>query len=705
MHLPRLMLLGILVLSSASSSSADSPKVETLRALCNRLAKETGQTIEVDRGLAGLPIFADRRSLSTHEILKAVAFGYRASLVSAKNGWRISRTGEDRKGMLEEAQALWRERVSDWLAQEDQNAREASHLGSIKNQVDHYQTILSDQIKKVQQEGPNATINVKADPNDFTPAGVLYRDIFRNIGPERLFDLGAEERRVWSNKPEGDQILCPNGDGLLRAFAQRDRDFRTGLQASSDIATPVRFTFRQVGGTLFDLRVYDSNGQRLARFSGPPSYFAMAGPVLRYPGPLAAAYGKDPLTWKTLDAASLKVAPFLGPHALISYLPKSELPTALTEPDKVDPLNFSVRLGLGSIAENCDGKGFVAVPNDEMLMVAEACTSGSKMNVEGFDHVLQWKWQYERKVRDGVTVLRARDPYFFERSTVDRLSLANQTSLLLSKPKIFMRDIAAAYLGIFPNETSRVAERIFEDIVYSQPHSHTNALNLSGTELCWMGAGLAASGNTGRTATVNPQLEPIKTLLRRGLNDGWLKFQSVAKLADSQMDLAVAPPSNSSSLNIRMDSSTFDELCSLGVAPQGNVEAQNMSYEPAENIGGRYGGMLTALPRDLYLAHPELVPSREEALKRVRTFGNYHAATRERLSVSLSISPTLFSRLSMEEIQVRATNLAFEDLPPQVQKKMLETTMEVIGAFMKGAPPGQSDPSNSPGIKAIPPVP
>jgi len=705
MQLSLLAHLGAALGLLASASQAESPKVETLRSLCNRLAKEGGKTIEVDRSLAGLPIFVDRRSLSTPEILKAVAFGYRASLVPAKNGWRISRTSEDRQRTLDEAHAFWRERVANWLDEGDLNAREASHLGSAKEQVEHYQTILNEDLKRLRQEGPNSSINVKADPNDFTPIGVLYRGIFKSIGPQRLCDLGPEERRVWSNKPEGTQFLCPNGDNLLQTFAQKEREFRTGSQAPADIPVPVRFTFRQVGGTGFDLRVYDAGGHRLGRIGGPPFYFAMAGPVLRYPGPLAAAYGKNPSSWKTLDAAAQNLEAFLGPRPITTYVAKSALPEALTQPDKVDPLNFSVRLGLESIAEKCEGKGFVAVPNDEMLMVAQGCTAGPKMNVEGFDHVLQWKWQYERIVRDGVTVLRARDPYLFERSTVDRLSLANQTSLLLSKPKIFMRDIAAANLGIFPNEGSRVAERVFKDIFVSQPHSHTNAMNLSGTELCWIGAALAAAGSTGRTATVNPQIEPIKTLLRRGLNDGWLAFESSVKLADAQMDPAVAVPADSNSLTIQLDSRNLDELCSVGQKPPTNVETQDMSFEPVEKIAGLYAGMLTALPRDLYISHPELVPRRDDVLQRVRTFGNYHIGTRERLSVLLYVSPTLRSRLSLEEVQVRATNLAFDDLPSDVRQKIIDTSMELIGTFLKGGLSGQPNTSDSPDKKAIPPPP
>ncbi|MHB8637827.1 MAG: hypothetical protein ACYC96_15290 [Fimbriimonadaceae bacterium] len=658
--------------------------VETLQALATGLSTEAGRLVEADQGLAGLPVFVDRRSMTPTDVLNSVAYGLRASVVPTKTGWRITRTPLDGRAILADAHRLWKGRLEAWLAQCDRNATAAARYGNSSSQFAHYQGLLDDQLKNLSEHGGNAVLAVSIDPNELAPLGVLYRSVVTNIGIDTLSDTGPEERRIWSNRPDANQRSCPQGDSLLERFDQAQQRF-LDRTSSKRTARPARFTFVEAGAINFRLSVYDSEGNDLGDYGGPPFDGNMAGPIAVSYSQLARQYGASESTWLRLGPATLRAERFAHHYTALQAVPKSELPECFTSPDHHDPLDYTVRLGLNEVARESPGNGCVVVPSDDLLRVAGGCVVGTKMNVSAFRGLLDSKCQFEHSLHAGVTIYRAQDPFAADRRTADRPSLAMQVRLLLQRPVIAMADVAACYAQIFPREDSPVAMCVLGAIERTQPHNQSNGLNMSGGPLAMLGAAIAAEGSSPGGVELNPLYEPFRTMINRGINDGWIRFKSAQRVPAALMDPAIEVASPRYAPRLIIGTAAVPALCALGLKPPGNVDPRVGHFEAVEAIGAMYGAMAASLPLQLYPGQADKMPDRDQLRKKIRSFGNYHLATHDQINLDFFAYAGMRARLSLDEIAVKSANEAYDDLPRNVRERMLDAAVQAVGDLVKRA--------------------
>lgn len=316
-HLPTLLIymLPLLVLFQFVSSTRDSSspefQVETLRSLCRRLSAERGLPIEPDQELAGMPVYVERRSMTLDRTLAAVAFGFRASVVKTKSKIRITRTQNDLRNMLGETRQYWRQHLNSWFEEANRQRKDAARFGSSLDQYNHYQELVNRQLTALSGRSGTALVNVTVCPMDLTPIGFLYSQILQGIGVDRLVDTRPEHRRIWSNRPQQSQLLCPSGDILLSRYFEDEKRFLKQSHSESLIREPRFFTLKQVGGTYFTLKVYDSTGSIIEQYGGPPFDFPMAGPILVTPTSVARSLATKVTEWSPLDKQTNEVLPFL----------------------------------------------------------------------------------------------------------------------------------------------------------------------------------------------------------------------------------------------------------------------------------------------------------------------------------------------------------------------------------------------------------
>jgi len=692
-------------LPTATLKQAEEAHVETLKSLAARLATESGRSISVDRALAGLPVFVDRRSMSVDEVADSLALGLRASVVRSDGGIRITRTTQDERKMLAEAQGLWKKQLGEWLIECDKHARVAAAYGSSAAQVAHYNRLLQEQLKKLQDPShrdavDHAPITVTVDPNEFSPVGVLYHDIVAHIGIDKLSAVGPEERRIWSNLPQASQLSCPDGDALLDAYARSQSAF----DGNSATSGPTRFTFEQAGGIQFRLCVYDGAGNIVSRYSGPPFILNMAGPILLSYSRLAASSNNSEPIWRSLSPSELAVERFIGDHRVLRPTPKEQFPPCLKQPDKFDPLDGAVRLGLQEMASETAGKGFTAILSDDLLDVASGCISGEKINVAAFRSLADEKSQFERMDLAGVSVFRPQQPFLADRQTCDRTKLADQVRQLLGKQKIDMRDIATSYYHMFPRDESHVADRVIGAIVRTQPHYKTDALNKGNGTLMMIGAAMEATGDATGPVNIDAHSEPFNTLINRGINDGWLRFESDQKLAAALLDPAVVVESPPYRPVLAVGTELAPALCPLGTHSDPNHDPTNDMYRQIKEVAGMYASFASQLALQFSPGQPDKLPDGKQMLEKIRSYGPYDLGTKALFSADLFPFSGLRARFSVEEVELEAANLGFDDLPKEVRDSFLQAAMDALDDLVKhaGKPPSNAVGQSTGGDK-IPP--
>lgn len=678
-----LVLIASISLFTATQPVADEAHVEMLQVLATRLSQETGRLVEADRTLAGLPIYVDRRSMTAAEVLDAVAFSLRASVVKTEKGWRIMRTDADKTQMLKSARDLWRERIRRWLVSTERNAEQAAALGDRNAQFNHYQRAFGDQMERLQKQGVRAAITLTVDPSEFTPMAVLYRDIVRRIGIDKIGQVGPEERRVWSNQPEGNQVPCPEGNALLETFERDQTQFssRSGSNSSVDAA---RFTFQQGGSTVFRLTVYDAAGNVVGGYGGPPMGPNMAGPIALSYTHVAQPFAKDASAWKPISSEAKQLLHFMQTAGRPTLTPKDQVPASIRDPDKKDPLDILAGLGLSEMSRKTPGKGLVIAPTDQLLRIAEECIVDGQMNIPGFQHIVGEKSDFEKTLRGGVTVLRAQDPYNAECSTLDRQILATQVRFLLKRPSISMTDVAVAHLRIFPAEASWMTERVLGSLVRSQPRYRSTVLNHNGTVLALIGAAVESSGN--RTdVVVNARLDPFPRLINRCVNNGWIRFQTNEKMPASRMDAALILGSGGYEGRLVIGTTIEPALSMLGTVPPTNVAPQDMGYQSMEQIGAMLGNMSSSNAQLIYPGQSDKLPKRDEVLEAIRKSGSYHMAAQEQIHLDLYANAATRARFTIQQTRVEQTNVPFDKLSEANQTRLLEAAMKAVAEIAKGA--------------------
>lgn len=654
--------------------------VETVQALVIRLAPEVGKPVEVDRTLAGLPIYVDRRSMTAAETLDSVAFGLRASLVKSEKGWRITRTDQDKEDRLRATRAAWRELTTKWIARAEQNARQATGLGDRRARIDYHRRLLSEQLAQL-QKGTLSAPTLTADPEEFTPIGELYRNLIKGMGAEKLAETRPEARRTWSNRPTSGQLAYPGGDALLQAYDQQQQLFLTEAGGSAN-SSPMRFTFQQSDGIQFRLVIYDEAGKVIGTYGGAMVTENMAGPVAISYRQMAKPFAEKTNALHALDDSAIGYFRFLhspgGPP-----VPKENVPAPIQNPDQTDPLDPFVRPAFADVARTTDGKGLVIVPTDQLLRVAEECVVENKMNVAGFRHIFEEKMGFEKVGRLGVTVMRARDPFRAEAFTADRQILANQTRFLLKRPSIGMTDIAVSFYRVFPAEQSPAAEQLFRSIVISQPRFRSTVLNNQGTVLALFGAAFEASGNRSGV-TMNSKVGPFRRLINRCVNYHWLRFESAQSVPAAALDAATLVDALDYEGRLVLETSVVPAMALLGVKPAANATPDRVTFVDPLKIGAMLGSSASQMAQILYPGQKDKLPKQDEVLKAIQESGSYHVGFRDEIYLDLYAKTGIRASLSLQQTRPEKTFVKYENLSPNYQKALLEGAMKAVEDIGKG---------------------
>lgn len=647
------------------------PRVETVGALLADLSAATSAPVTADRDLAGLPVFVDPGSLGAREVLAALAVGLRASIVQTDNGQRITRTPQDERQRLQDARSRWKELLEGWLQQAQRHEAAAATFGSRAAQIAHYRRLLDEQTRLLRQN-QDAPITVSVNPNELSPAGLLFRRIVGHIGIDQLCQVGPEERRIWSNQPEGTEMPCPSGDALLAQF-NADQ-----LAVNSAGAGAQRFLFEQLGGVHLRLEAYDAVGSLVALYAPPPFGISVAGPVLLSYGRLADSVRAAPDAWTPLEAAGLEFERYCGERAHHLLLVPEGLPTQVRYPDRSDPLDPTVGLGLRAMGAATGGRGFVAIPSDGLFSAAEGCIKEGKMNVEAFGRLVLDRAGFAEVEQDGVTILRPLDPFLAARQTADRYRLSEQMRVLASRPVIGASDIALAYAGVIPSEDSPIVYRLLEAMYWSHPHRASNALNAGSGPLALIGACLGEGERAPASSGIDGESEPFSAMINRGINNGWLHFQSSAHASPELLSAPSVAASSAFHPRLYIGADVVPVLAGLGVVSNVHRAPETTIYEPISRIGAKYGAM-AATPWIHAL-------SRDEVLERVRSYGRYDLGSDNRLNVSIYPFAGARALLTLDETEVVGTDLAFDDLPAEVQDAFIDAAMRASG------PPSGIDP-------------
>lgn len=629
-----------------------------------------------------MPVYLERRSMTLDQTLAAVAFGFRASVVASPHGIRITRGPDDRRKMLTDVRLFWLQHLTSWFEESKRQLKDAAIFGSQDKQYKHYSEILSHQFDALRHRDSRSMVTVTVSPMDLTPIGVLYSRIAQRIGAERLVEIRPDERRIWSDQPEASQRFCPKGDALLREYADGQRSFLAKTEPDRTFQEPRRFTFRQVGGTHFNLTIYNSAGAAIGRYGGPPFDFPMAGPILLSPNLAAHAFNGELAEWSPVNKAAFDQ--FLLPTGRtgLSPVPPGFLPPFVTHPDKVDPLDFETRTGFAGIGIHVKAKGFVVIPTDQMLEVANGCMENRKLNITAFDNILRGQWEYERSNVQGVTVLRCRDPYQWQRNTVNRENLAEQIRTLMSLDNIGTTSMAEVFFRLFPQGDSRVARLTLNAIVATRPHAIMNLEGVLAEYLAWFGAALAQCGDR-RIVEIDPSIEPFKSLINRGINSGWIRFKSEVPATDEDLDPAVIFDSRATSPKLAIligSTPMFSYVYGSSPVPESDISGLYPARDLAESLAGtvinRYGVN--------YQLHPDLIPSQERIIAKIRQDRLFHVGISTDLTVDLLATPTLRFQGKLDEQRLTQTNLTFDQLPRDLQGLLLKSTLDWIRLFVQG---------------------
>lgn len=375
----------------------------------------------------------------------------------------------------------------------------------------------------------------------------------------------------------------------------------------------------------------------------------------------------------------------------------------MAHPDHLDPLNYETRIGLTGIGRRVKGEGFVVIPTDQMLDDADGCILNGQMNISAFDHILQSKWEYERSIVSGVTIMRCRDPFRWQKQTVNREKLAEQVRILMTLDNIGTSAVAEAYFRLFPQVDSRVVNRLFNIVIASKPHSNINADQKLGDEFAWIGASLV-SCRDGSRVTIDPNGEPFKSLINRGINSNWIKFTSSSPMTESDLDPAVCYDTLANSPELALTSTTTPMIgYSVGTSPDADADAMGANKFSPMVVAQSLAGSLLPLPDEVYRSNPQLLPDIRQGVGDLCRKHLYHVGTTTHYVADLFANPTLIFRTEFLEPRVTRRNLSFEQLPLSLQSEIEGKAKDWLRLFAEGKVNHGSTGYAKPAGKKMPP--